>query len=171
ARTFGPQKGAGPDEVDLLERGLERLREVIAAELGIDLDEVPGAGAGGGMGAGLKSFFGAELRSGFDLVAEAVGLERALRGASVVITGEGRIDDGTRANKVPAGVARLARDAGVPCLAVAGQIALEGDALRTIGFAGAAGCTTGIGGSAPLDPGRALADATALLISRHLPSV
>ena len=167
ARVFGPQKGATPAQVELLERGLERLREVVAAQLGVEIDGVPGAGAGGGMGAGLKSFFRAELRSGFDLVAGAVGLRRALDGASLVITGEGRIDDATLADKVPAGVARLARDAGVPCLAVAGELALDAERLGNAGFAGAIGCTSAIGSRALLDPVGAVTEATAMLLVAH----
>ena len=89
------------------------------------------------MGAGLVAFFGAELRSGFDLVAEATGFGERVAAAGLVLTGEGRIDEGTVADKVPAGVARLARAAGVPCFAVAGDITVPHDVLIELGFTSA----------------------------------
>ena len=120
-RVFGPQKGATEDELDILERALTRLAEVIAEEFGFDYRDQPGAGAAGGLGFGLTSFCGAKIRSGFDVVAEAVGLEPKMKDADLVITGEGSLDRQTLEGKTPAGVARLARGLGKPVFAVVGR--------------------------------------------------
>jgi glycerate 2-kinase len=120
-RVFGPQKGATEDELDILERALTRLAEVIAEEFGFDYRDQPGAGAAGGLGFGLMSFCSAKIRSGFDVVAEAVGLESKMKDADLVITGEGSLDRQTLEGKTPAGVARLARRLGKPVFAIVGR--------------------------------------------------
>lgn len=119
-RTFGPQKGANPLMIETLERALSRLAKV-AAQSGSDFSETPGAGAAGGLGFGLLVFFGAELRSGFEVVAETICLRRALQSADFVVTGEGSLDRQTLSGKAPAGVARLARELGKPVYAIAGR--------------------------------------------------
>jgi glycerate kinase len=167
ARVFAPQKGASPADVDHLERALERLRDVVRDDLGVDVGTIVGSGAGGGMGAGLVAFCGAELRGGFDLVAEASQLEQRLAGATLVVTGEGRIDEGTVAAKVPAGVARLARAAGVPCYAVAGEIAVPNDVLAELGFTAALATGTHVQGRVAGDPYEALVATTAGLLRLH----
>ena len=91
-RTFGPQKGATPEELEILERALTRLADTVTRELGCDFRNNPGAGAAGGLGFGLMSFCSAELRPGFDVVADAVELEEKIKAADVVITGEGKLD-------------------------------------------------------------------------------
>jgi glycerate kinase len=116
--VFGPQKGAGPEDVAWLERVLGRLVEVADAER---LAEVPGAGAAGGLGFGLLRFAAARLESGFDVVAAALGLARRIAAADLVITGEGSLDAQTLGGKGPAGVAGMAALAGVPVVAVAGR--------------------------------------------------
>ena len=108
-RVFGPQKGATPEQLDKLERALARLADVVAQQFGFDYRNEPGAGAAGGLGFGLMSFCGAKIRPGFDVVAEAVGLESKIKDVDVVITGEGSLDRQTLEGKTPAGVARLAR--------------------------------------------------------------
>ena len=123
ARRFGPQKGAGPDLVEILDRGLRRLDERWTADLGIDVGELPGAGAAGGLGAGCAAFLNAELVPGAEWVAARSGLPTALAGADLVITGEGAFDAGTRLGKAPWHVAALARFAGTPCLLVTGRMA------------------------------------------------
>ncbi|MEA2476739.1 MAG: glycerate 2-kinase [Actinomycetota bacterium] len=120
ARVFGPQKGASLDEIAILEEGLERLAHVVDTKLGVDVATIAHGGAGGGMGAGLSAFFGARLTSGFEIVASAAGLEEALTGADLVITGEGRLDTSSFSGKVVSGVLELARKNGVPCAAVVG---------------------------------------------------
>jgi glycerate kinase len=120
-RIFGPQKGAKADEIEILERALLRLADIVARDLHIDQRDVTGAGAAGGLGFGLMSFCGGQLRSGFDVVAEAIGLEGKVQGADVIITGEGRLDLQTLEGKAPAGVARLARKRGKRVYAIVGQ--------------------------------------------------
>ena len=119
-RVFGPQKGATPAQVELLETALARLADVVA-ESGNDFRDVHGAGAAGGLGFALLSFCGAEIRSGFDVVAERIGLAAAVRDCDVVITGEGRLDAQTLDGKAPAGVAKLARQHGKRIIAVVGE--------------------------------------------------
>lgn len=118
--TFGPQKGATPDQLQALEEALARLAEVVARDLDYDVREADGAGAAGGLGFGLMSFCGATIRSGFDLVAEMLELEAAMQRADVVITGEGSLDDQTLEGKAPAGVARMARKLGKRVYAIVG---------------------------------------------------
>ena len=122
-RTFGPQKGATPDELEILERALTSLADTVTRELGCDFRSNPGAGAAGGLGFGLMSFCRGELRPGFDVVADAVELHEKIRSADVVITGEGKLDRQTLEGKAPAGVARLARKFGKRVFAVVGRAA------------------------------------------------
>jgi glycerate 2-kinase len=120
-RVFGPQKGARKDGLNVLEEALTRLADVVAQEFDFDYRDKPGAGAAGGLGFGLMSFCAATIRPGFDVVAEAVGLESKMKGVDVVITGEGSLDRQTLQGKTPAGVARLARKLGKKVLAIAGR--------------------------------------------------
>ena len=122
SRVYAPQKGADSALVEELDRALCHFGEVVGAELGVPVLETPGAGAAGGLGAGLMAFAGGKLQSGVDLVAEANGLAAALDGADLALTGEGRIDGQSARGKVPAGVARLAQAHGVPVVAVAGTL-------------------------------------------------
>ena len=118
--TFGPQKGGSPEQLEILERALAHLAEVVQRDLGCDFAETPGAGAAGGLGFGLMSFCRAEIRPGFDVVAEFVGLRSAVERSDIVITGEGRLDWQTLEGKAPAGVSKLARDLGKRVFAIAG---------------------------------------------------
>jgi glycerate 2-kinase len=120
--VYGPQKGASPQDVATLDQALGHFAAVIHRDLGIDLREVPGAGAAGGIGAGLVAFLGARLRPGFQVVAEALDLAHRLEGADVAVTGEGRWDRQSERGKAPAGVLRLAREAGCRSVLVAGQV-------------------------------------------------
>jgi glycerate 2-kinase len=122
-RVYGPQKGlAGEAEIRVLEAGLSHLAEVVADWRKDDLRDRPGAGAAGGLGFGLMVFCGAEVRRGFDEVAELLHLAEAVAGSDLVITGEGSLDAQTLEGKAPAGVAGLARHFGKPCIAFAGQV-------------------------------------------------
>jgi glycerate kinase len=134
ARVYGPQKGATPDEVDLLEEAMATLAERIRADLGVEVADLPGAGAGGGLGAGLVAFMGAELRSGTEVITAAVALDAQIGRCDLVVTGEGSLDGQSLEGKVPAGVAGMARKAGVPCVAVAGRIELSESEMRAAGF-------------------------------------
>jgi glycerate 2-kinase len=120
--VYGPQKGASPEAVRLLDDALGHFAAVVYRDLGIDVRDVPGAGAAGGLGAGLVACLGARLRPGFEVVAEALALERRLEDADVAVTGEGRYDGQSESGKAPAGVLRLARQAGCRTVLVAGQI-------------------------------------------------
>ena len=130
-RVFGPQKGANEGDIDTLERALSKLANVVATEFGFDYRDEPGAGAAGGLGFGLLSFCDAKIRPGFEVVAEAVGLEAKMTDADFVITGEGSLDRQTLEGKTPAGVARLARRLGKPVFAIVGR-ASEDQELRDI---------------------------------------
>jgi glycerate 2-kinase len=127
--TFGPQKGGTEEELHLLERGLERLADIIRRDLGCDFRDTPGAGAAGGLGFGLISFCHATIKPGFELVSDFIGLRSAIAQADIVITGEGRLDEQTLEGKAPAGVARLARESGKRVFAIAGSSS-ETPALR-----------------------------------------
>jgi glycerate kinase len=140
-RTFGPQKGAASQQLDVLEEALARLADVVARDLGCDFREAEGAGAAGGLGFGLMSFCGATLRPGFDLVAEMLGLDAAIQRADVVVTGEGNLDDQTLEGKAPAGVARLARKVGKRVYAIVG-CAAENPAVLEV-FDGVSALATG----------------------------
>ena len=123
ARVFAPQKGADEAMVKTLDGNLKHLARVIERELGVDVDPVPGAGAAGGMGAGLLVFAGAELQRGIEIISKATSIESHLRTADLVLTGEGRVDFQTAFGKTPAGIARLAGDYGVPVVALGGGLA------------------------------------------------
>jgi glycerate kinase len=125
ARVFSPQKGADAETIETLELGLQHLCDIVRRDLGSDFADVPGAGAAGGIGFGLLSFCSAEIRSGFDVVAEMLGLEELIGWADLIITGEGRIDVQTLEGKGPAGVARLAKRHGKPVVAFAGSVAAD----------------------------------------------
>jgi len=118
--VFGPQKGAAPDDVVVLDRALAHLAAVVARDLGADRSQEPGAGAAGGLGFGLLAFAGGRLRRGVEVVMEAVGFSARLRRASFVITGEGSFDAGSLHGKVPAGVLEAAGLAGVPAAILCG---------------------------------------------------
>ena len=129
-QVFGPQKGASKSDLDNLERGLTRLADVVATEFGFDYRDEAGAGAAGGLGFGLLSFCDATIRPGFQVVAEAVGLELKMKDVDVVITGEGSLDRQTLEGKTPVGVARLARKFGKPVFAFVGRATKDPEVLN-----------------------------------------
>lgn len=122
SRVYGPQKGLRPEDAELLEEGHRRVAEAVRQCIGRDLAEVPGAGAAGGLGFGLMAFCDATLAPGFDCIAQTIGLEKKIRTASLVVTGEGTLDAQTLEGKAPFGVATLARRHHVPVVAIAGTI-------------------------------------------------
>lgn len=137
ARVFGPQKGADPQAVARLERGLANLAGILAAQTGVTLADRPFAGAAGGAAGGMAAMLGAALESGAGVVLEAARLAATLAGARMCVTGEGRLDDQSLAGKAPAAAAGLCRDAGVPCVALCGSLGLSPGAIRDAGFAAA----------------------------------
>jgi glycerate 2-kinase len=158
AHVFGPQKGAGPDEVLLLDSALRRYARVLAADLGVDLADTPGAGAAGGLGAGAIAFLGARIRSGIELVLELVGFDQAVVAADLVVTGEGKLDAQSLRGKAPVGVARAATAHGVPVVALAGVVEVAARELRAAGFEEAHALT-----ELEPDPARCMAEAAPLL--------
>ncbi|AYZ16625.1 glycerate 3-kinase [Klebsiella pasteurii] len=129
AAVFGPQKGACLEMVAVLERGLQNYAQVLLAATGQDVAAMVGGGAAGGMGAAARVFLNATLKSGIDIVLEAVHLEAALRDADLVITGEGRMDSQTVGGKAPVGVARIAKKHGIPVIGIAGVL---GDGVEAV---------------------------------------
>ena len=121
AMVYGPQKGARPEQLPLMDAALSRLADVVERELGVSARDVPGAGAAGGLAAGLVAFLGAELAWGIELVCDAMGFDATLQGADLVLTGEGRLDGQTVSQKAPIGVVRRAKAQQLPVIAVAGS--------------------------------------------------
>jgi glycerate 2-kinase len=121
AEVFAPQKGATPAQVALLRRRLERLAQIYLRDYGLDITELPGSGAAGGLAGGLAAA-GAQLVRGFELVADAVGLAERIAGADLVVTGEGTLDAESFEGKAVGGVVDLALEANVPVLVVAGDV-------------------------------------------------
>lgn len=122
AAVFGPQKGAGPAQVERLEAGLTRLAEVVRTDLGIDLTDLPGAGAAGGLGAGTRAFLSADLVAGAEWVLQQWDLRRLLAGADLLVTGEGRFDAQSSMGKMTGRLLELAVSRGVSALLVCGRI-------------------------------------------------
>jgi len=141
--VFGPQKGASPEQVAQLDEALAHYADVMAATLGEDLRDLPGVGAAGGLGFAARAVLRAGFRPGVELVAELSGLAQAVQGADLVITGEGRLDGQSLHGKTPVGVARIARAAGVPVIALAGSL---GDGYQRL-------YAEGIGAAFSLAPG------------------
>ena len=134
SHVYGPQKGADPLTVEQLDSALANLAQVIERDLGQAVADVPGAGAAGGTGAGLIAFLRARLVRGAPLIVQTAGLDEALKGADLVITGEGRIDGQTAFGKAPGEVARRAQAAGVPVLFLAGTRGPGWDTLDSLGI-------------------------------------
>lgn len=120
AQVYGPQKGATPVQVTMLDAGLRQMAEVIRQSLGVDVENEPGAGAAGGLGAGLMAYAGATLERGGPMIAEAVDLAARLSGADICITGEGKFDSQSAHGKTAYSVAEYAHEAGVPVICVCG---------------------------------------------------
>jgi glycerate 2-kinase len=133
AAVFGPQKGAGPAEVAALDEALGRWAHALQVGGAPDVTRIPGAGAGGGVAAGAIAGLGATVESGFDLIAGLTGVDQALDGADLVITGEGSLDEQSLNGKAPAGIAARARPRGVPLMALAGRIELDEAGLARLG--------------------------------------
>lgn len=127
AAVFGPQKGADEAQVKELDAGLAHLAKIIKRDLNKDVADLPGAGAAGGMGAGAAAFFGGRLTRGIDAVLDAVDFSAALRGADVVVTGEGRFDEQSLMGKVVGGIAARTRAVNAPLIVVAGSLAKDID--------------------------------------------
>lgn len=131
---FGPQKGASPEMIEELDANLGHYATVIENTMGIHVNEVPGAGAAGGLGAGMLAFFNAELKRGVDIVIDATNLSHHVKDANLVITGEGKIDSQTIYGKTPIGVAKTAKKFNVPVIAIAGNVGRDSDVVKDYGI-------------------------------------
>lgn len=122
SHVYGPQKGATPEMIKTLDANLKHFDGILAKTCGQSYNDIPGAGAAGGLGAGLMAFLNAELKLGVDIVIDTVNLKERMKGASLVITGEGQIDYQTAFGKTPVGVAKVAKAENIPVIAIAGGI-------------------------------------------------
>jgi glycerate kinase len=134
SQVYGPQKGADPETALFLDRALTNLAAVVKKELQIDLEQVSGGGAAGGLGAGLFAFLNAELTPGIELVLDTLNFNKYLKGCHLVITGEGSLDSQSLQGKTPVGVARRAAACSVPVIALAGRISGSLDLLHKAGI-------------------------------------
>jgi len=156
--VYGPQKGATPEMVKLLDSALEHYATVVRRDLGIEVRDVPGSGAAGGLGAGLLAFTGAKIVSGVEMVIKASGLVAELRDTDLVFTGEGRLDEQSAYGKVPAGVAKQAKEFGVPVVALAGSLGKGYECIYRIGVDSVSVIAPG-----PISLEEAMADAEPLI--------
>jgi glycerate kinase len=134
SHVYGPQKGADPEMVKKLDSNLKKFSDLIRVQLGKEVEKIPGAGAAGGLGAGLIAFLDGELAEGVTIIASKTSLDEAAARADIVITGEGGIDFQTQFGKTPYGVARVAKKHGKPVIAVAGTIGKGIDELYSKGI-------------------------------------
>ena len=134
SHVYGPQKGATPEMIEILDECLGHFDEVLTETLGRSFNDIPGAGAAGGLGAGLMAFLNAELKLGVDIMIDAVKLEERVKGASLVFTGEGQLDFQTAFGKTPVGVAKVAKAHNIPVIAIAGGIAEGAEAVYEAGI-------------------------------------
>ncbi len=132
--VFGEQKGADLKMIKYLDNNLKNYAQRIREDLQKDVEQIPGAGAAGGLGAGLMAFLSAELKRGIEIVIEYTALKEKMKGADFVITGEGSIDAQTRFGKTPYGVAKVAREYGIPVIAIAGNMGNDVEILYDYGF-------------------------------------
>ena len=134
AYIYGPQKGASKKQVKKLDNGLRHIAEIIKDDLGKEVNEIPGAGAAGGLGAGLSAFLNAKLRPGIKIVMEASKIEEKMKYVDLVVTGEGKIDGQTCSGKTPVGVSRIAKKKDIPVIAVAGTIGEDAEKVYEEGI-------------------------------------
>ncbi len=134
AQIYGPQKGATPEMIKKLDESLAYFAEIVKRDLNKDIKDIPGAGAAGGLGAGLMAFLNAELRPGIEIIIEIVKLEQAIKDSDLIITGEGKIDSQTIYGKAPIGVAKIAKKYNIPVIAVAAIISDDADIVHQYGI-------------------------------------
>ena len=134
AEVFGPQKGATPEEVVLLEDGMQSLNNIIKRDYDIDLSSIKGTGAAGGLGGAFHAFLDGRLQSGIEMVLDAIGFEKHIKDADLIITGEGRIDSQTCRGKVISGITSVAAKYGVPVIAIAGIVDMSEKEIEETGL-------------------------------------
>ena len=158
AAVFGPQKGAAPQQVEALERGLWHWSQAVSNATGRDDVERAGAGAAGGTGFAALALLNAEIKPGIELILDLIDFDRRIAGADLVVTGEGSLDEQSLSGKAPLGVARAAGRAGIPVVAVAGRLRLSPERLHEAGIS----ATYPLSALEP-DPARSIANAKPLL--------
>ena len=141
--VYGPQKGATPEMVAKLDEALSNLANVIKKDLNKEVSQHAGAGAAGGLGAGIMAFLGGELRAGVDIVLDTVQIDEKLKGADIVITGEGAMDFQTVYNKAPIGVAKRASQLGIPTIGICGMLGKDYQVVHNNGIEAAISITNG----------------------------
>ncbi len=134
AYVYGPQKGASKEEIELLDAGLRNISRHMKEHFGFEVDDVPGAGAAGGMGAGAMAFLSATLVSGIELLLDLLDMEKELEGADWVITGEGKLDGQTLSGKTIQGLTRVTRKKQIPVAAFCGSISVSREELAGMGI-------------------------------------
>ena len=158
SHVYGPQKGATPEMIETLDAHLAHFDGVLTRTLGKSFNDIPGAGAAGGLGAGLMAFLNAELRLGVDIMVDAVNLRERVKGAAIVFTGEGQLDFQTVFGKTPVGVAKVAKTHDIPVIAIAGGIAEGADTVYEAGIDAMLGIV-----QEPMELEDAVADAARLI--------
>jgi len=141
--VYGPQKGATPDNIKQLDKALGKFSDVVKSQLDRDVENIPGAGAAGGLGAGMIAFLDGQLRAGVDIVLDTVELKTKMEGAKLVITGEGGMDFQTVYNKAPIGVARLASEMDIPCFGISGMLGENYQVVHDYGLESALSIVSG----------------------------
>jgi len=131
--VFGPQKGATPKMVEYLDSALNHLAEIVLKQKGVDIREMPGGGAAGGMGAALMAFLGASIKSGIDVIMKEIHFDNQIKGTDLIITGEGKLDHQTLSGKVIAGVCKIAGKHQVPVVVLCGGVDLEPSKFKDLG--------------------------------------
>ncbi|WP_025762259.1 glycerate kinase [Dyadobacter tibetensis] len=158
AAVYGPQKGASPEMIPLLEQGLERISNLAKEVFHMDIHQKPGSGAAGGLGAGCQWFLGGELQEGVKVIMELSNLENLIQSADLVITGEGRVDQQTLQGKVVKGLANLCNRNQVPLAVLCGSLSISAEELETAGITYASSIL-----DKPMDLDTALSEASDLL--------
>ena len=144
AHIYGPQKGAGEEEIKVLDNGLKTFAEIIKSNFGIDLQSINGSGAAGGLGGGAIAFLNAELKSGIELIKEIANFDKVIKDADWIITGEGKLDSQTLSGKTIAGVIASARKKDIPVAALCGLLDITKEELQKSGISYAVGVSDGI---------------------------
>ena len=137
AAVFGPQKGATPETVVVLEDGMQNLNRIISSTFGMDLCTIKGSGAAGGLGGAFKAFLNARLNKGIDMVLDSIGFENMIKDADLIITGEGRIDSQTAKGKVVSGIVSRAKAYEIPVIAIAGIVDMNQNEISQSGLVAA----------------------------------
>ena len=163
--TYGKQKGGTPERLEELEAGMRHYRDLLKEIFGTDMDQVPGAGAAGGLGAALMAFFGGQLRSGIETVLDLIGFDKRLEGVDLVVTGEGAADWQSVFGKVMQGVGSHCKAFGIPAVAIVGSM---GPGAEDIFDHGIVSIMTTVNGVMPLNEALSRADELYLSAARRL---